>query len=432
MSGKTTITIAGKGRPVRGAASVPGDKSISHRALIAGAIARGRTEITNLADGGDVASTAAALRSLGASIETSAGKTTVSCEKLTRPPGAIDAGNSGTTARLLAGVLSAQPFESTVTGDRYLKKRPMERVITPLSLMGADISSNGGRLPLTIRGGKLSAIHYRAPVASAQVKSAVALAALFAEGDTTVIEPAKTRDHTEIMLRRFGARITTAGTEITVEGGGAERLRGTQVEVPGDLSSAIFPVAAALVNPGSDVTVKDVGVNPARTGAIDILRKMGADIRLSNTRSAGGEPVADITAAWTDGLRGVEIGGNEVPGAIDELPAIAAVACFAHGKTTISGAGELRVKESDRIKAMAEGLGNLGAKVEETADGMRIEGGRPLRAGTVGSAGDHRVAMALAVAATGAEGESRIEDADCVAISFRGFFEFLENLRAGK
>ena len=431
MSEKTTITIAGKGRPVRGTVTVPGDKSISHRALMIGSLARGRTEITGLADGADVASTAAALRALGATIETSAGKTSVRCEKLIRPPGAIDAGNSGTTARLLAGVLSAQPFESTITGDRYLKKRPMERVITPLSLMGASISSEGGRLPLRIKGGKLSAIRYRTPVASAQVKSAIALAALFADGDTTIVEPAKTRDHTEIMLKHFGARITTAGAEITVGGKGAEHLRGTEVEIPGDISSAIFPLAAALINPGSKVRVENVGVNPARTGAVDILGKMGADVRLGNMRSAGGEPVADIEAAWTGELRGAEIGGSEVPAAIDELPAIAAVACFARGKTTISGAGELRVKESDRISAMAEGLRNLGAKVEETPDGMQIEGGE-LRAGTVSSAGDHRVAMALAVAATGAEGESRIEDADCVAISFPEFFQTLENLRGGK
>ncbi|MCY3973886.1 MAG: 3-phosphoshikimate 1-carboxyvinyltransferase [Candidatus Dadabacteria bacterium] len=431
MSGKTTITIAGKGGPVRGSVTVPGDKSISHRALMIGSLARGRTQITNLADGADVASTAAALRALGATIETSAGKTSVRCEKLIRPSGAIDAGNSGTTARLLAGVLSAQPFESTITGDRYLKKRPMERVITPLSLMGASISSEGGRLPLRIKGGKLSAIRYRMPVASAQVKSAIALAALFADGDTTIVEPAKTRDHTEIMLKHFGARITTAGAEITVGEKGAERLRGTEVEIPGDISSAIFPLVATLINPGSKVTVKNVGVNPARTGAVDILGKMGADVRLGNMRSAGGEPVADIEAAWTGELRGAEIGGSEVPAAIDELPAIAAVACFARGKTTISGAGELRVKESDRISAMAEGLRNLGAKVEETPDGMQIEGGE-LRAGTVSSAGDHRVAMALAVAATGAEGESRIEDADCVAISFPEFFQTLENLRGGK
>ncbi|MCY4046589.1 MAG: 3-phosphoshikimate 1-carboxyvinyltransferase [Candidatus Dadabacteria bacterium] len=431
MSGKTTITIAGKGGPVRGTVTVPGDKSISHRALMIGSLARGRTEITGLADGADVASTAAALRALGATIETSAGKTSVRCEKLIRPSGAIDAGNSGTTARLLAGVLSAQPFESTITGDRYLKKRPMERVITPLSLMGASISSEGGRLPLRIKGGKLSAIHYRTPVASAQVKSAIALAALFADGDTTIVEPAKTRDHTEIMLKHFGARVTTAGAKITVGGKGAERLRGTEVEIPGDISSAIFPLVAALINPGSKVRVENVGVNPARTGAIDILGKMGADVRLGNMRSAGGEPVADIEAAWTGELRGAEIGGSEVPAAIDELPAIAAVACFARGKTTISGAGELRVKESDRISAMAEGLRNLGAKVEETPDGMQIEGGE-LRAGTVSSAGDHRVAMALAVAATGAEGESRIEDADCVAISFPEFFQTLENLRGGK
>ncbi|MCY4042418.1 MAG: 3-phosphoshikimate 1-carboxyvinyltransferase [Candidatus Dadabacteria bacterium] len=438
MSGKTTITIAGKGGPVRGTVTVPGDKSISHRALMIGSLARGRTEITGLADGADVASTAAALRALGATIETSAGKTSVRCEKLIRPPGAIDAGNSGTTARLLAGVLSAQPFESIITGDRYLKKRPMERVITPLSLMGASISSEGGRLPLRIKGGKLSAIRYRMPVASAQVKSAIALAALFADGDTTIVEPAKTRDHTEIMLKHFGARITTAGAEVTVGGEGAEHLRGTEVEIPGDISSAIFLVAAALINPYPFIRVRNVGVNPTRTGAIDILRKMGADIRLFDQRNWGGEPVEDIVVAniqqgqISKQLNGIEIGGSEVPAAIDELPAIAAVACFARGTTVISGAGELRVKESDRISAMTEGLRNLGAKVEETPDGMRIEGGVPLRGGTVNSAGDHRVAMALAVAATGAEGESRIEDADCVAISFPEFFQTLENLRGGK
>ena len=423
-----TVTVAGKGRPARGTITVPADKSISHRALILGCLASGETRITNLLDGGDVESTQNALRALGARIETSGGITTVRCGELSKPSGVIDAGNSGTTARLLMGALSARTFESTVTGDIYLRNRPMGRVITPLRLMGADFSSQDGKLPVSVRGGALKGVRYETPVASAQVKSAILLAGLFARGDTTVVESAKTRDHTEIMLRLFGAEVETEGTEITVREGGAGLLRGTEVEVPADLSSAIFPVAAALVSPGSRVTVENVGVNPARTGALDILADMGADIRLSNRRSAGGEPVADIEAAWTDGLKGIDISPERVPGAIDEIPAIAAVACFAHGATTVSGASELRVKESDRITAMTDGLRNLGAKVEELPDGMRVEGGR-LRGGSCSSAGDHRVAMALAVAATGAEGNSSIKGAGCVDISFKGFFDFLERLR---
>ncbi len=413
---------------MKGRVTVPADKSISHRSLIIGCLARGKTVITNLLNSEDVMSTKNALRLLGAKIDTAAGKTTVLCEKLTPPSKIIDAGNSGTTARLLAGVLSAQLFESTIAGDRYLVKRPMGRVITPLRHMGAEIHSRDGRLPMRIRGSKPSAIEYKMPVASAQVKSAVLLAGLFADGTTKIIEHRKTRDHTEIMLRHFGARVESSGSRITLEGGGAEILRGSETEVPADISSAIFPLAAAVISPGSSVVVENVGINPARTGAIEILRDMGAEIRISNRRKSGGESVGDIEAAGGGKLRGVEIRGEVIPRAIDELPVIAAVACFAHGTTTISGAAELRVKESDRIKSMAEGLGNLGGRVEELEDGMRVTGGK-LHGNSCSSAGDHRVAMALAVAASGAEGTSRIEDADCVAVSFRGFFDFFEKLR---
>lgn len=434
MSAEKSITVAGKGRPARGRFTVPADKSVSHRALIIGCLARGGAKITNLLDSEDVLSTKNALRLLGAEIETAGGKTTVRCEKMKAPQREIDAGNSGTTARLMAGVLSARTFESTITGDRYLKKRPMRRVIKPLSRMGAVISSKGGLLPISIRGAKPSAIRYKMPQASAQVKSAVLLAGLFADGDTKITEPLPTRDHTERMLRHFGARVESAGTEVTLEGRGALRLREAEVEVPADLSSAIFPIAAAVINPGSKVVIENVCVNPTRTGGLEILRQMGADIRVSNRGSSGGEPVGDIEAsgAGAESLRGVEIGGGLVPGAIDELPAVAAVACFARGVTAISGAAELRVKESDRIKTMAEGLRRLGARVEEKPDGMRITGGTGLVAGACSSAGDHRVAMALSVAATGAEGTSVIENADCVAVSFRGFFDFFEKLRARK
>lgn len=436
MSAEKTITVPGKGRPATGRVTVPGDKSVSHRALIIGALSRGETKIANLLDSEDTHSTENALRLLGAEIETAGGKTTVRCEKLKAPQREINAGNSGTTARLLAGVLSAQTFESTITGDRYLKKRPMERVIKPLSLMGASVTSKAGNglLPVSISGTKPSAIIYKMPQASAQVKSAVLLAGLFADGNTKIIEPVTTRDHTEIMLRHFGARVKNEGREVTLEGRGALRLKAAEVDVPGDISSAIFPIAAAVVNPGSKLVVENVGINPARTGALEILRDMGADIKVSSRCKSGGEPVGNIEAsgAGAGGLRGIEIKDGVIARAIDELPAVAAVACFARGVTTISGAGELRVKESDRIKTMTEGLRKLGGRVEELADGMRINGGRGLTANTCSSGGDHRVAMALAVAATGAVGSTVIENADCVAVSFRGFFSFLEKLRSGK
>ncbi len=426
------INLSGKGRPVRGRFTVPADKSISHRALIIACLSGG-AEISNLLDSEDIRSTENALRLLGAQIEAGAGKTTVRCEKLKTPEKTIDAGNSGTTARLLAGVLCAQPFESAITGDRYLKKRPMERLIKPLSLMGAEISASGEKklLPLSIRGGNIRAVEYKMPLASAQVKSAILLAGLFAGGNTKIVEPKATRDHTEIMLRHFGARVQSADGKVVIEGGGAESLTKTEVEIPADISSAIFPVAAAVINPGSKVVVENVGINPARTGALEILRDMGAHINVYNKRFSGGEPVGDIEARGTETLTGTEVKGSVIPRAIDELPVIAAVACFARGITTISDAAELRVKESDRIKAMTEGLGKLGARIEELEDGMRITGAN-LTAGSCSSAGDHRVAMSLAVAATGAKGTSRIENADCVAISFRGFFDFLESIRAGK
>ncbi|WP_462137978.1 3-phosphoshikimate 1-carboxyvinyltransferase [Candidatus Mycalebacterium sp.] len=425
------ITISGGVRPVTGRTTVPADKSISHRALIIGCLSHSGGRITNLLDSEDIISTKNALRLLGARIETSAGETTAVCDCLAPAGKAIDAGNSGTTARLLAGVLSAQRFESTVTGDKYLKQRPMERVITPLSLMGADISSRGGKLPLSIKGSRLRAMEYEMPVASAQVKSAILLAGLYADGDTKITEPEKTRDHTEIMLGHFGAGVRREGNAITLAGGGAERLIGGEVAVPADISSAIFPIAAAVINPGSRVVIENVGINPARAGGLEILQKMGADIRVSNRRKSGGEDVADIEAQGGRALKGVEIKGDLIPCAIDELPAIAAVACFAQGVTKISDAAELRVKESDRIKSMTEGLGKLGARVKETPDGMLVTGGS-LTGGTCSSAGDHRVAMALGVAATAAEGDSRIEDAECVAVSFRDFFPFLEGLRARK
>ncbi|QMU56667.1 MAG: 3-phosphoshikimate 1-carboxyvinyltransferase [Candidatus Mycalebacterium zealandia] len=425
------MTVSGGGRPVTGRTTVPADKSISHRALIIGCLSRGGARITNLLDSEDIVSTKNALRLLGARIETSAGETAAVSDGLAHAGKAIDAGNSGTTARLLAGVLSAQRFESTVTGDKYLKQRPMERVITPLSLMGADISSRGGKLPVSIKGSKLRAIEYEMPVASAQVKSAILLAGLYADGDTKITEPKKTRDHTEIMLGHFGAVVRREGNTITLSGGGAQQLTGGEVAVPADISSAIFPVAAAVINSDSRVVIENVGINPARAGGLEILQKMGADVRISNRRKSGGEDVADIEAQGGRALKGIEINGDLIPRAIDELPAIAVVACFAQGVTKISDAAELRVKESDRIKSMTEGLGKLGARVEETPDGMLVTGGG-LTGGACSSAGDHRVAMALGVAATAADGDSRIEDAGCVAVSFRDFFPFLEGLRARK
>ncbi len=417
------------GGTLRGQLTVQGDKSVSHRALICGAIAEGQTCIRNLCPGGDVQSTIACLRALGVHIEQAGSEVVVhgrGAEGFGAPSHVLDCGNSGTTMRLLAGVLAGQSFRSTLTGDASLRQRPMARVIAPLALMGARIEAEpGGLAPLRIQGGRLRPILYRMPVASAQVKSAVLLAGLLAMGETTVVEPAPTRDHTERMLPLFGAEVKVRDQAVSVQG--PARLRGAQICVPGDISSASFLIAAAAVVPGARLRVQGVGVNPTRTGALEVLCAMGARISICDVRGEG-EPVADVLVEGGN-LHAGEVNGPLVPRLIDELPVLAVVATQAQGVTRISGARELRVKESDRIRAVATNLRAMGAEVEELEDGLLIPGPQRLHGAAVESFGDHRIAMSFAVAGVLAEGPTVIRDAECVDISFPGFFHLLERAR---
>lgn len=403
--------------------TVPGDKSVSHRALMLGSIAEGRTEVSGFLDGDDCLATAAAMRSLGVKIE-QPNPTELLIEGVglhgLRPSAAdIDLGNSGTAMRLMAGLLSGQSFASVLTGDASLTGRPMGRIIKPLTQMGAAIESDcDGTPPLQISGGlQLRGIHYDLPMASAQVKSAVLLAGLYAEGTTSVTEPAVTRDHTERMLGAMGVEVISAGKRIALEGG--QSLQGTQVRVPADLSSATFIILGTLLSQDAEIIIENVGVNPTRTGVIDILRAMGADISLENPQLLGKEPVADIRVRASQ-LQGGPVDPALVSLAIDEFPALFVAAASASGKTTFSGIGELRVKESDRIAAMADGMRRLGIQVDESADGAVVHGGR-FTGGEVESFHDHRVAMSLAMAATIADDEVMIRDVDNVDTSFPGF-----------
>lgn len=417
-----------KPRTFTGEITPPGDKSISHRAIILGSLARGRTRASGFLASRDTLATANAFRSMGVGVDVGAGRVEIAGNGLfglEAPRKTIDAENSGTTARLLTGVLSAQSFRSTITGDDSLRRRPMSRVTVPLRSMGARISGEGEVLPLHITGSGLRGMDYRSPVASAQVKSAILLAGLYAAGRTSVTEPERTRDHTERMLRYFGVPVEMSGTRVSVSPG--VEFSGTELEIPSDISSAAFFIVAALVNPGSEIMVKNVGLNPLRTGVLDILGEMGADISVENRRECCGEPVGDLVARH-GALRSVRIERESVSRAIDELPVISVAACFAEGETVISGAGELRVKETDRISAMTGELSKLGAEIRETPDGMIINGTGELRGARCESRGDHRVAMSLAVAATRARGETVIGDAGCVSISFPEFFPLFETL----
>ena len=407
----------------RGETTPPGDKSVSHRAVLLGALAEGKTRVRGFLAAQDTLSTVSAVRSMGVGVATGPGEAEISGNGLfglRAPRGAIDAGNSGTTARLLAGILSAQDFASSITGDASLRSRPMSRITLPLRRMGARFSGKGDFLPLGIEGADLAGTTYAPPQASAQVKSAVLLAGLYAEGETRVVEKVPTRDHTERMLRHFGVGVGVRGNEVSVSR--AAPFRAADVEVPSDISSAAFFMVAAAINPGSEVLVRNVGVNPLRAGVLDVLREMGADISEENRREVCGEPVADLVARYAP-LRATRVDGDLVSRAIDELPAVAVAACFAEGETVITGAGELRVKESDRISAMAGELRALGADVEELSDGMAINGAEDVRGGRCRSLGDHRVCMSLAVAATRAREETVVEGSECAAVSFPGFFE---------
>ena len=428
----TTITIK-PAASVKGEITVPGDKSISHRSIMLGAIANGTTTVRGFLRGGDNMATMGAFRSMGIRIDDD-GETVVIQGKglhgLSEPDDVIDCGNSGTTIRLITGLLAGQSFFTVVTGDQYLRKRPMKRVVEPLTRMGARIL---GRkqctlAPLAISGGALNAIGYESPVSSAQVKSAIMLAGLYADGETSVREPSLSRDHSERMFRLFGASLEVFNSGVTVKGG--VELQGQDIIVPGDISSATFFMVAALITPRSELLIRNVGVNPTRTGAIDILRAMGGKIELLNQREQSGEPVADILVS-SSRLKGCAIAGSVVPRAIDEFPAICVAAACAEGTTTIREAKELRVKETDRISAMATNLRTLGVPVEECEDGMDVTGVESLAGGSVDSFGDHRIAMSLAVAALVAKDGITIADTGCVSTSFPTFFSLLDQVTRG-
>jgi 3-phosphoshikimate 1-carboxyvinyltransferase len=407
---------------IAGRVRVPGDKSISHRALMLGAIASGTTRVDGFLEGEDCLATLRAVASLGVNVQRPApGEVViegVGLRGLGRPRSVLDMGNAGTAMRLFMGLLSAQGFDSELVGDESLMRRPMERVAKPLRAMGAQIETQDGRPPVRIRGGAaLRGLRYEMPVASAQVKSAVLLAGLYAEGETTVVEPAVTRDHTERMLQSFGANVIARGGSATVLP--AAQLEAARISVPGDFSSAAFFIVAACIGAREPFIIEGVGVNPTRTGLLEMLALMGADLRLLNHRSAGAEPVADIEVRPAR-LRGIRVPERLVPLAIDEFPAFFIAAACADGETLVTGAEELRVKESDRIAVMAHGLDALGIRNEVRADGLRIEGG-PFGGGVVDSRGDHRVAMAFAVASLRASAPIAIRDVANVATSFPGF-----------
>ena len=417
--------------PLKGEITIPGDKSISHRAVMFGALSKGTTEVTNFLQGADCLSTIDCFRRLGVEIENTTDKILVhgkGLHGLKKPDSILDVGNSGTTTRLISGILAGQNFETVLNGDDSIQSRPMKRIMEPLKLMGADITSIYGNncAPLRITGSSLKGIHYTSQVASAQVKSCILLAGLYADGTTSVTEPTVSRNHTEVMLRGFGANISCQGKTASILP--TPELFGQKIEVPGDISSAAYFIAAGLIVPGSEILVKNVGVNPTRDGLIHVCEAMGADITLLNKRENGGEPVADILVRHSS-LKSTTIQGAIIPTLIDELPMIAVMACFAKGTTIIKDAAELKVKESDRISVMADNLSRMGAHITATEDGMIIEGGYPLHGTEIDSHLDHRIAMSFAVAALASEGETTIKDADCVKISYPDFYKDLLNLK---
>ena len=412
---------------VRGEIRVPGDKSISHRSIMFGSIASGVTRVTGFLRGEDALATLEAFRAMGVEVEDDGETLTIhgkGLRGLSEPTDLLDCGNSGTSMRLLTGLLAGQNFFSVLSGDKYLRARPMKRVVTPLALMGARILGRAGgeKAPLAIQGCQLKGIEYDSPISSAQVKSAILLAGLYAEGDTVVREPHLSRDHSERMLRHFGARVESFPGGVRLSGGA--QLSGRDIAVPGDISSAAFFMVAALIVPGSELIIRGVGVNPTRTGVIDILKGMGGDLELLNPREESGEPVADLRVRSSK-LKAMRICGELVPRAIDEFPAICVAAALAEGVTVIGDASELRVKETDRIAAMAANLRLAGVEVAETPDGMEITGQGSLKAAAFDSFGDHRIAMSMTVAALTAPGQSSVSDVDCIATSFPGFRELL-------
>ncbi len=419
-----------KAAALKGEITVPGDKSISHRSIMFGAIAEGLTEVTNFLQGADCLSTISCFQKLGISIENTGSKILIhgkGLHGLSPAADALDAGNSGTTTRLISGILSGQRFTTVLTGDASIQKRPMKRIMEPLSLMGADICSlNGsGCAPLRITGKVLHGISYSTPVASAQVKSAILLAGLYAEGKTVVTEPAPSRNHTELMLAGFGAHIESEGRTAAVYPGAS--LSGQKIDVPGDISSAAYFLAAGLLVPGSEILIKNVGINPTRDGILSVIRSMGGRLSICNEHLCAGEKVADLLVSASS-LKGTCVEGNIIPALIDEIPIIAVMAAFAEGTTVIRDAAELKVKESNRIDTVTKGLQAMGCDITATPDGMIIRGGRPLHGAVIDSCLDHRIAMSFAVAGLAAQGQTEIQGGECVNISYPAFYEDLFKL----
>ena len=414
----------------------PGDKSISHRAALLNALADGQARVSNFCVGDDRTSMLGCLRGLGVDIRELRDDdgeeyfiiTGRGTDGLAEPTDYLYSGNSGTTMRLVSGLLASQPFFSVITGDSSLRRRPMKRILTPLSLMGARVMGrDGGSLaPLAFDGGGLTGIEYPMPVASAQLKSCILIAGLFADGETSVIEPAESRDHTERMMASMGADVEKDGLRISVR---PSRLNSLDIQVPCDISGAAFWLVAGAAHPNASVTVKGVGINPSRTGVLDVLREMGANIRMENVRETGNEPSADLIAESSD-LRGIEIGGDIIPRVIDELPVLAVAASQASGQTVIRDAAELRVKESDRISATVAGISALGAEVRETEDGMIVQGGAKLSGANVESHGDHRIAMSMAIAGLIAGGQTSISESEAADVSYPSFWDSLDGLRS--
>ena len=418
-------------RRIAGTIALPGDKSISHRYALLASLAEGRSTIANYATGADCASTLACLHALGVRCKRAGATVTIDGGGLRglRPAAApLDAGNSGTTMRLLSGILAGSPFETTIGGDASLSRRPMRRIIRPLERMGATIRAReGGLPPLTVRGGALRPIRYELPMASAQVKTAVLFAGLFADGVTIAVEPAPTRNHSEIALRRFGTDVTVRDGAVAVAGN--PRLTAQALRVPADLSSAVFFIAAALLLPGSELRIEGVGLNPTRAAVLDVLQQMGGRIAVQRGADEG-EPAGAVEVRGGGRLRGGEIAGAVTAAAIDEIPLLAVLGAFSGGGLRIRDAAELRVKESDRIAATAENLRRMGAEVKTSADGMDIAGNGRLRGAALDSFGDHRIAMAFTVAALAAEGPSRMSGAEAASISFPEFYDLLDSLTA--
>ncbi|MGZ0053228.1 3-phosphoshikimate 1-carboxyvinyltransferase [Brevibacillus gelatini] len=417
-------------KKIAGTVRVPGDKSISHRAVMFGALAEGVTTIEGFLPGADCLSTISCFRRMGIEIEQQGDKVTVYGKGwygLQEPEQHLDVGNSGTTIRLMSGIMATQPFHVVLEGDESIAKRPMRRVIGPLRQMGAKIDGrkDGEFTPLSIRGGKLEGIAYQSPVASAQVKSAILLAGLQANGVTSVTEPHLSRDHTERMLQAFGVSVVRDGLTVSVEGG--QKLTGRAISVPGDISSAAFLIAAVMVVPGSSLLIENVGVNPSRTGIIDVVKAMGGRLELLNERVVNEEPVADLLVTHSQ-LHGIEIAGDIIPRLIDEIPVIAVMATQAKGKTVIRDAEELKVKETDRIATVASQLSKFGGRVTPTEDGMIIEGETALTGAVIDSMGDHRIGMAMAIAGLAATGETGIENEEAINVSFPGFEELIASI----